>query len=370
MSEQAPTTADREWQRRVTQAVIRLSLLALLAFWCFLIVSPFVGPIVGAIVIAISVQTPYVRLSRALGDRPRVAAALLTAVGLLALVVPTIILGANLAETAVELSGDFARHELKVPPPPERVSTWPVIGERLYDGWLAASQNLEAALMKLTPYLKSAGLWLVSTVGDLGRGLLMFVVAIVIAGVLLPYGRRGAVVAERAASIVAGERGPKLAALVGSSVQGVTRGVIGVAVIQAFLGGMGMLIVGVPAAGLWALLILLLAVMQLPTFIVLLPIAIYVFSTGSTLEGVFFAIWAVLIGASDNVLKPLLMGRGSTVPMLVLFLGSLGGFISSGILGLFVGAVVLSIGYTLFMDWLESSRVDAEDAATASTEIG
>ncbi|MDH3655589.1 MAG: AI-2E family transporter, partial [Myxococcales bacterium] len=235
--------------------------------------------------------------------------------------------------------------------------------------WLGASQNLETALVKLAPYMKDLGVWLVSSVGDLGIGLAMFVVAIIIAGAILPNGERATRLADRAAYLVAGPRGPKLAELAASSVQSVTRGVLGVAAIQSLLAGLGMLVVGVPAAGLWTLLILILAVMQLPSTLILIPVIIYVFYTSSTVVAVLFAIWAVLVGLSDNVLKPLLMGHGSSVPMLVLFMGSLGGFMAGGILGLFVGAVILSLGYTVFMAWVDESDLDDQDDATAATAV-
>lgn len=369
MSGDDSAAPNQAWENRVTQTVIRLSLLALLAFWCLRIMSPFINPIVGGIVIAIAVQTPHAKLTRAFGGRPRIAAAAMVTVALLTLIVPAIALGANLVETASELSGEFGSREIVVPPPPEAVANWPVIGERLYHWWLTASQNLEAVLVKLAPYLKDAALWLVGTVGDVGRGLFMFVIAIVIAGALLPYGQRAAEFARRTASIVAGKRGPELAALAASSVHSVTRGVIGVALIQSVLAGLGMLVVGVPAAGIWTLLVLMLALMQLPPMIVIVPVIFYVFSTSSTAVGIIFTIWGVMVGASDNVLKPLLMGRGSTVPMLVLFIGSLGGFIAAGLLGLFTGAIVLSLGYTVFMAWVEGTTVEDADAATAPTEI-
>ena len=129
-----------------------------------------------------------------------------------------------------------------------------------------------------------------------------------------------------------------------------------------------MLVVGVPGAGLWTLMILILAVMQLPSTIILVPVIFYVFSASSTVVAILFAIWSMLVGLSDNVLKPLLMGHGSSVPMLILFMGSLGGFMTGGILGLFVGAVILSLGYTVFMAWVDDAHVD-DDAATAATEI-
>ena len=351
------------------QAAVRLSLLALLVFWCLKILAPFLNPILGGVVIAIAVKTPYAKLSKALGGRPKLAAVLLVAIALLVLIVPTLALGASLVDSTAGLSDELIHDQIKIPPPRDSVADWPLIGTQAHALWLGASQNLESALVKLAPYMKDVGLWLVSTVGDLGMSLVLFVVAIVIAGALLPNGERAAGLAAKVAYIIAGPRGPKLAALAASSVQSVTRGVLGVAVIQSLLSGLGMLVVGVPAAGLWTLLILILAIMQLPSALILIPVTIYVFSTSSTVVAVLFAIWAALVGLSDNILKPLLMGRGSSVPMLVLFMGSLGGFMAGGILGLFVGAVILSLGYTVFMAWVDNSDAGEGDAATAATEV-
>jgi len=360
---------DHGFDKRVMRAAVRLSLLALLVFWCLEILGPFINPILGGVVIAIAVQTPFNKLTQTLGGRPKLSAGLLVLVALVGLIVPALTLGASLVDSTADLSDDVIHDGITVPPPPESVAELPIIGERLSAIWLGASQNLESALVKLSPYLKDVGLWLVSTLGDLGFGLLMFVVAIFIAGALLPNGERAAHLARQVAFVIAGEQGPAMASLAASSVQSVTRGVLGVAVIQSLLAGFAMMIVGVPGAGLWTLLILILAVMQLPSMIVLIPVIFYVFSTSSTLIAILFTIWSVLVGLSDNVLKPLLMGRGSSVPMLVLFMGSLGGFMSGGILGLFVGAVILSLGYTVLMAWVDDADMKDDGAATAATEI-
>jgi predicted PurR-regulated permease PerM len=362
MTDGRTTEEDHAFQSRITQAVIRLALLALLVFLCLRVLNPFINPIIGGIVIAIALHTPYQNLSRAIGGRRRLAAVFLVLLILLALTVPAIALGANLVEGAHDLAENFVPDEIVVSPPPESVAEWPLVGRYVYDGWLTASRNLESVLVKTAPYMKDVGLWMIEMMGDLGWGLVMFIVAIVIAGALLPVKEQGVAMTRKVASIIAGERGPQITDLVASSVQSVVKGVIGVAVIQSLLAGLGMLVAGVPAAGLWALLILILAVMQLPAMLVLLPVILYVFATSSTTTAVLFAIWALLVGMSDNLLKPLLMGRGSRTPMLVLFMGSLGGFMAGGILGLFVGAVVLSIGYTVFMAWLEESNVSAEGA--------
>jgi len=359
---------DKAFQARFTQIVIRLSLLAFLVFLCLRVLQPFINPLIGGVVIAIALHTPYERLSAALGGRETIAAIILVALILLALILPAVALGTSMVQTAGDLSESFNPDKIAVPPPPDSVATWPIVGEQVYDAWLSASRNLESVLVKLGPHLKDAGLWVVATVGNLGWGLIMFIVAIVIAGALLPVRERGLATARKVGTIIAGERGPELTDLVGASVQSVIRGVIGVALIQSVLAGLGMLVTGVPGAGLWALLILILAVMQLPPLLVLLPVILYVFAVDSTTTAVLFTIWALLVGASDNVLKPLLMGRGSQTPMLVLFMGSLGGFIAGGILGLFIGAVVLSIGYTIFIAWVDGSVVGLEEAPSEAAE--
>ena len=173
----------------------------------------------------------------------------------------------------------------------------------------------------------------------------------------------GGQVARAIAKRLAGERGTRVVKLAGATVRSVALGILGVALIQTFLASLGFLIVGVPGAGLWALLVLILAVVQLPTILILGPIIVYVFSTSSTVIAVVFAIWSILVGISDAFLKPLLMGRGVDVPMLVIFIGAIGGFMTSGIIGLFVGAIIFALGYKLFLAWLnEDTQPERESS--------
>ncbi|MDH3656404.1 MAG: hypothetical protein OEN21_19260, partial [Myxococcales bacterium] len=198
------TDDQRAFDRRVTQAAVRLSLLALLVFWCLKILAPFLNPIIGGVVIAVAVKTPYAKLSRALGGRPKLAAVLLVVVALLLLIVPTLALGASLVESTEGLSTDLIHDQIEIPAPPDFVADWPIVGTELHALWLGASQNLETALVKLAPYMKNLGVWLVSSVGDLGIGLAMFVVAIIIAGAILPNGERATRLTDKAAYLVAG----------------------------------------------------------------------------------------------------------------------------------------------------------------------
>jgi predicted PurR-regulated permease PerM len=261
-------------------------------------------------------------------------------------------LSGSLINTAQEYSAQLDSGTLSVPPPSESVRSWPVIGEPLYKFWSLASNNLEAALSKITPQLKKFGIPLLSAAAGAGVGILKFVVSIIIAGVLLANDAGCSQAALAIATRLTGERGFKLVELAVATVRSVTLGILGVALIQTLLASLGFLLVGVPGAGLWALLVLILAVVQLPTILVLGPIIIYVFSTSGTVIAVVFAIWSILVGISDAFLKPLLMGRGVDVPMLVIFIGAIGGFMTSGIIGLFVGAIIFSIGYKLFLVWL------------------
>ncbi len=344
---------NRALLHRVLEVGVRIGLVALLGLWCFQILRPFIQPIVWGIVIAVAVHPVYSGLERAMGGRSRSAAALLVLGTLLILIGPTVALTASLVETAANLAGGLHDGGLSIPPPPAFVSTWPIIGEPLHAFWAQANSNLEAALEQIAPQLKTIGMWLVSTGATTGIGIVKFVISILIAGVLLANGRRGASAVRSLATRLVGDRGGELTDLARATVQSVTRGILGVALIQSLLAGVGLLAAGVPAAGLWALLVLMLAVMQLPTLLVLGPSIAYVFSTSSVEIAVAFGIWATLVGLADNVLKPLLMGRGVDVPMLVLFMGAIGGFMLDGIIGLFTGAVVLALGYTLFTAWLE-----------------
>ncbi|UCC88832.1 MAG: AI-2E family transporter, partial [Anaerolineales bacterium] len=267
----------------------------------------------------------------------------------------------SLIHSVQEYSAHLKDGTLKVPPPSETVRSWPVIGEPVYNLWSLASDNLGAALNKMAPRLKESVISLLSAAAEVGAGILMFAVSIIIAGVLLAHADGANQTALTFFTRLAGERGAKFVGLAAATVRSVAQGILGVAIIQAVLGGLGCLVVGVPAAGLWAFLVLILAVVQIPPLLVLGPIIVYVFSTSSTITAILFAIWSILVGMSDAFLKPLLMGRGVDIPMLIIFIGAIGGFITSGVIGLFVGAIVFTAGYKLFLIWLhEETETEPE----------
>ncbi|MDJ0848933.1 MAG: AI-2E family transporter [Myxococcota bacterium] len=368
MQDPSSATADpatEAFLSRVVEATIRVGLLLALLAWCFDILRPFIVPIAWAVIIAVAVHPAYARLRSLMGGRARSAAALLTSVGLLLLVVPTAMLGGSLVEGGQTLAEALRGGGIAVPPPPEAVREWPVVGEQLYGYWTTASENLADALETVRPQLVAFGTWLLSTAAGAGFAFLQSLLSIAIAGVLLAHDTGGELAARSVARRLAGERGEDWANLARSTVRSVAQGILGVALIQAFLAGLGFVLVGVPGAGLWALIGLLLCVIQVGLVLVAVPIVIYVFQTSSTTVAVVFAIWMLVVSLLDNVLKPLLLGRGLEVPTVVIFLGAIGGFLSAGIIGLFVGSVVLVLGYTLFRMWLDQAA-GAEASESAS----
>ena len=368
MASSEPSNSDKAFMQRTLEAAIRIGVIAGIVAWCFLIAQPFLVPIIWGAIIAIAVFHGYDWLQTALGGHRIIAAVLVTFLMLLLLVVPSVLLGELLVSGVSNVVDLFQRGEFKIPPPPENVASWPFIGEPIAKTWTLASQDLEGALRQVSPMLKGFGIWLLGAAAGAGLALLQFVLAIIISGALLANSVAAGRMAEAIAIRLAGERGLEFAKVAEQTVRSVASGILGVALIQALLAGVGFLVAGVPAAGLLTLICLLFGVIQLGVVVVLIPVVIYLFSTADMATAVGFLIWAILVAPVDNILKPILLGRGVDVPMLIIFVGAIGGFLSAGIIGLFLGAVVLALGYKLFLAWLRQDlTADAAPKPPAGT---
>jgi predicted PurR-regulated permease PerM len=354
MKANPPDTNPGEMSRKVAETAIRIGVLALLLFWCFLIVKPFIVTIAWGAIIAVAIYPAYRYLADMLHGRHRLAAILLSTGLLILLLVPTVVLTKLLVKNVTNLADNFRQGQIVIPPPPVKVNDWPVIGDFVARIWGLASTNFSEALKLLQPQIKALGVWLVNIAASAGIGLIMFVLAFVIAGIFLAHSSGSNRLAHGISKRLAGERGDDYAKLAEATIRSVARGILGVAVIQALLAGLGFMAAGVPVAGIWTLLCLISAIVQVGVGPIVIPAIIYVFATKSTVTAVAFLIWGVIIMVLDNVLKPLLMGRGVDVPMAVIFLGAVGGMLLSGIVGLFVGAIVLALGYKLFQAWLNA----------------
>jgi predicted PurR-regulated permease PerM len=346
---------EKTFVTKAVEASIRIAAIGVLAFWCVQIMAPFIVPILWGIIIAVAIYPVQLRLEKLFGGRKGLAATTVILLMVVILLVPAWLLTDTLVSGVQGAGQQIREGTLKIPPPPPGVETWPIVGKQVAGLWTMASVNVEKLIIQFSPELKAAGGWLLGLVGQIGLTVLLFILSIIVAGVLLAHAEGGIAVAEKFAKRLAGERGGDFVKLSGETIRSVVRGILGIAFIQAVLAGILLLAAGIPGAGLWAFLCLLLVVMQIGTLPVLLPSAIYVWATAETLPAIIFTVCALLVGVSDNVLKPLLLGRGTETPMLVILIGSLGGMIVAGIIGLFVGAVILTLGYKLFLAWLEDT---------------
>ena len=353
MNNMPKTAEDAVFQRRAMEAAIRIGLVVLLVVWCFNIVQPFIMLVLWGAIFAVAIYPLFLKFSDVLKGRQKTAAAVITLVTLAMLITPTVLLTESVIENSQHVAQQLREGTFNIPPPPEKVQSWPLVGKKLYSTWDLAATNLGAAASKYKEQLTGLGKWFLSAAAGAGMTVLQFVISVIIAGVLLVYAKsscRGIEVV--AARLMGGRNGKEFTEMAGATIRSVAQGVLGVAVIQSILAGIGLLAIGVPYAGIWTLMVLLLAIVQLPSLIILGPIIIYVFSVAATVPAVLFMIWSLLVGLSDNILKPLLLGRGLDIPMLVILLGAIGGMVLSGLVGLFVGAVVLAVGYRLFTAWL------------------
>ena len=364
MSDSIKTSDDKVFEARVLETAIHLILLALLVLWCFNIVRPFILPVLWGSIFAVALYPLFLKLKTMLGGREKLTATLMTLVALAILITPTVMLSGSLVQNAKIISGKIEAGTLTIPPPSAKVKDWLIIGKKVDKTWRLASTNFRAVLIQFEPQLVGGAKKLLYYAPRAGAGVLQFVIAIIIAGVLLVYARNGTQALETIAGRLLGQKsGKNIVKLIGATIRSVAQGVLGVALIQSILAGIGLMAMGVPFPGLWAFSVLVLAILQLPTILILGPIIIYVFSIAETLPAVLFMIWSFIVGVSDTFLKPLFLGRGLDIPMLVILLGAIGGMILSGIIGLFVGAVVLAVGYKLFVVWL--NKIDSladEDA--------
>ncbi len=350
--------ADKNFQKNAMASFIQIGALLFLLVWCFRILAPFLNIVMWAMIIAVALYPAHQLLTGKLGGREKMSATLFVLAGIAILVVPTYLTAESSATALGTLGTNLKEGTVSVSPPDASVADWPVIGERVYEGWTNAASDLEATLTKFQPQLTAIGQGLLRLASSLAIGVLQFVVSVIIAGVFLISAEGGYKTALSLSSSLLGSRGNSLVNLSIETIRSVAKGVLGVAIIQALLAGVGLAVMGVPAAGLWAGVVLILAIIQLPPLIVLGPIAFWVFSVADPVPATIFAIFAFIVSISDAFLKPMFLGRGMEIPMLVILLGAIGGAILSGIIGLFVGAVVLALGYEILKAWMETDELN------------
>ena len=348
----------------VLDLALQIGLVGFLIYACSRYISPFSDLLIWSTILAVMLYPLHLRLAVRLGNRW--SALLIGLVGVAVMLVAMATVVASLASSLYSLIVGLHDQSLTVPPPPPWLAELPLVGQKLTEAWALVATNMPAAVAKYGDTLSEPATRLVSSAGGLAAGQLSFVLSFGIAAVIVAYGRGAADFARRLLGRFTGseERGGHLVTLTASTIRGVAVGVVGVAVIQSLLLAIGFFAIGLPAAGLWTVLLLLLCIVQVPAVLVTLPIIAYVLATEATQPAIIFLVWTLAAGLSDNVLKPLLLGRGLEVPMPVILIGVIGGMIADGLLGLFVGPVVLGVGYVLLIEWMRLRRAQSGPQST------
>lgn len=347
---------------RLLDVLIRAGLILAMVMLSLQVLSPFLTLMVWALILAISLYPLHQSIATRMGGRQGLASSVLVLLGILLIVAPTSVLMSSLGDSVHRLIKDVQNNTLQIPAPRDGVAEWPIVGKKLHAVWSQAYTDLPALVQSMQPKIGDLAKSALSFVASIGGGLLQFLAAFMLAGVIMAFGEAGGRSSGAIFARVAGiSRGAEIARLSTATIRAVAQGVIGVAFIQAMMVGLCLLLAGVPWAAVLAVIVLVLAIAQLPALLVTLPAIVYIWSSGDhgNVEAITYTALLVVSGMVDNVLKPLMLGRGVDAPMPVILLGALGGMASAGILGMFVGATLLALGYQIFMGWVDTDP-DAE----------
>lgn len=316
--------------------------------------------LIWGLIIAIVLFPLFDRLRKLFWRRNKLTSFLITLVVLSILVLPSIWLVEELVKGIKFLAGFSSEGSLYIPVPHESVKDWPLIGHWLYENWLSASEDLGGSMQDYLPQIVNWSQKLLEKLANTGLGLLHLAASIVIAGIFLVFFEKGSITGKRIFNKMAGERGEEFLEITLSTIHNVATGVLGVALIQTALMGVALILAGVPLAAVWIILILIMTITQIPVLIFNIPLFIYLFAFREPLPAVLWSLLFLVTGMLDNVLKPLFMGKDARVPTLVVFLGALGGFIAFQFIGLFLGAIILSLAYQLYLAWLFNPEEDSK----------
>jgi predicted PurR-regulated permease PerM len=338
--------------KKIFETILQLGVVFLILGFCFKLLTPFAMPILWAIILAIAFYPIFDFLQRKLKGRKSLAAFLITITLLGLILVPTVIFFNSVANSVFELKAGIEDGTLTITTPSQNIKDWPLIGNKAYDFLYSFSTDLKSGLLQYKTEIIEVSKTVLGSAISSVFSLLMVVLSIIIAGVLM-VSTSAQDLATNFVKRIAGDSGEEFLNISVSTVHQVVKGILGVAVIQTLIQAIGIFGCGVPFAGVLTLLCLMFSIVQIGPIIINLGIIAYLFSQDDTTSAIIWTIFFFLSGLSDNVLKPWLLGKGAMVPMLVIFLGVIGGFMMSGFVGLFVGPIVFSIGYKLFVAWME-----------------
>ncbi|MTI00228.1 AI-2E family transporter [Roseibium sp. RKSG952] len=361
-------TRDHGIDGKVIDVAIRLGVLALFAYISLMLIAPFAVFILWALVLTVALYPAYSWLAAKLGGRKAISAAIVTLIGLAIIIGPVAVLVVSMVDTLQGWYQRISDGSMTLPPAPPGLADIPFVGPKVAELWQLGSTSLEKAATKAAPFVVPAGTKILGTLASLSGSVLFFAVSVLIAGFLFVPGPKLASGARRFADRIIAPRGAEFVDLAGATIRNVSRGVIGVAVIQGLLTGIVMVAFAVPFAGILAFLALILCIIQIGPALVILPVVVWAWSSMGTAAALVFTVLMVPIMLVDNVLRPILMARGLEVPMLVILIGVLGGTLAYGLIGLFLGPVVLAVFYELVIAWVKIGEAEVAPESSPQTD--
>ncbi len=365
MDRQIPGRVD---VTRATLAVLFIATLIVASFW---VVRPFLISFVWATTIVVSTWPILLRVQAIAWQRRGIAVAFMTLMLLLILIVPFTLAIATVLGHADEITDWFkSLGTFSVPPAPVWLKSIPLVGNTLARHWQEYTvMRPEELSARVAPYAGKAMYWFAAQAGGFGAMVLTFLLTVIISAILYVHGETAAAGVRAFARRLAGQKGDEAALLAAKAVRGVALGVVVTAIIQATLGGIGLAITGVPAAVLLTAVMFILCIAQLGPALVLVPAIIWLFWKGEPLWGTILILWSIPVGILDNILRPILIKKGADLPLLLIFTGVIGGLIAFGIVGLFVGPVVLAVAYVLLEAWVSEADAGKEQAAVEDEQL-
>ena len=346
----------------VFELAIKLGLFFFLVYWSIVLLRPFLSIALWSLILAVTLYPAFDWTARRLGGRRKLAAALVTALCLLVLTGPIIWLGMSMIEGVSSLSHRLTSGDIAIPPPSETIKTWPFIGERLYYFWDLASTNLKRAVTEALPYLTLLRSTARRMAEGVATGIPTFLVSVIVAGALFPPAPLLLEGVRSAAERILPARGQELLRLAGATIRNVSQGVIGIALLQAILAGLGFLVAGIPGSGFLALGVLVTGILQVQGLL-FIPVLAWVWTSMDTTTALALTAYLGPVGLINNVLGPIVMSHGLSTPMLVIFIGLIGGAVAHGVIGLFIGPIVLAVTWELIAAWMKHEPAPAKEPA-------
>jgi len=332
---------------------IRLIALTILLAASYFIVKPFLLIIIWSALVAVALYPYYDKVIKLFkGKKKGLVTAVFILVLLAIIVVPTINLSKSIVDSAKDFKHKFEAGTVDIPPPADKVKEWPLIGDKVYKFWSKANNNLENVLRDHKEQLKSGLGKLFSSLTGLLGAVFLALFSLIFAGVFMFSAESGYSTSVQFANRLMEGKGEEFTKMVTNTIRSVVKGILVVAIIQAALAYLGFVVIGLPGAAIFALLVLMLAIMQIPALLAMIPAIAIVFSTHDSMPAIIFTIYIIFVALSDNFLKPMLLGKGLQTPMLVILIGALGGMMFMGMLGLFIGPVILAIAHQLYTAWV------------------